>query len=381
MEPARELRPGTAREAGFDAERLERAFDLVESFVVSGRLPGAVVAVGRRGVLVGPRAYGWAQVVPESQRRPMKVDTLFDLASLTKPMVTAVAAMRLIEMGRLSLGDTVARWLPEVTEGAEGRRWASQVTVWHLLTHTGGLPGTLRLYRRYRGVEAVMRGLGETPLRHKPGTTVEYSCSGFILLGEMVARAAGQRLDLFARDTIFRPLGMHTACFNPPPQWAERCAATERYPGTDEVVVGKVHDRNAQAMGGVSGNAGLFGTAEDVGRFAWMMVCEGAVGGARVLSTECVRQMRKLQTAGLGQPRGLGWVVRDGDEESPAGRVMSASAFGHTGFTGTSLWIDPDSGAFYVLLTNAIHPTRDNAAHFELRPRFHDLAAGAVLAG
>ncbi len=380
MSPSGEVRPGTAREAGFDPERLERAFELVESFVASGRLPGAVVAVGRHGVLVGPRAYGWAQLIPESQRRPMRVDTLFDLASLTKPMVTAVATMWLVEVGRLSLQDTVAKWLPEVAEGAEGRHWANRVTVWHLLTHTGGLPGILRLYRRYQGVDAVLRGLGETPLRHEPGTAVEYSCAGFILLGEMVARASGRPLDLLAADAIFRPVGMRTVCFNPPAEWAGRCAATERYPGTDEVVVGKVHDRNARAMGGVSGNAGLFGTAEDVARFAWMMVCDGAVGEFRVLRPESVREMRKLQTAGLGEPRGLGWVIRDGDEQSSAGRVMSPSAFGHTGFTGTSLWIDPQSGAFYVLLTNAIHPTRDNTAHFELRPRFHDLAASALLA-
>ncbi len=372
------LRMGTAQEAGFDLDRLEQAFELVESFVASGRIPGAVVAVGRRGVLVGPRAYGWAQLVPESRRRPMTADTLFDLASLTKPMVTAVAIMRLVEMGELSLDDTVARWLPEVADGREGRRWAPRVTVWHLLTHTSGLPGHLRLYERYDGVDGMLSGLGQTPVGHAPGTAVEYSCAGFILLGEIVRRASGHPLDSFAREYVFRPVGMQAACFNPPPEWAARCAATERYPGTSAVVVGRVHDRNARAMGGVSGNAGLFATAEDVARFAWTMVCEGSADDVRVLRPESVREMRRLQTAGLGAPRGLGWVVRDGDEQSSGGRVMSPSAFGHTGFTGTSLWIDPQSGAFFVLLTNAIHPTRDNTAHLQLRPLFHDLAASAV---
>ncbi|WP_324716042.1 serine hydrolase domain-containing protein [Carboxydochorda subterranea] len=374
-----ELRAGSAEQAGFDPARLERAFGLVEEFVSSGRIPGAVVAVGRRGLLVGPRAYGWAQVVPEHERRPMTNGTVFDLASLTKPMATAPSILKLVELGVLTLQDSVARWLPDVAAGTQGRQWAHRVTLWHLLTHTSGLPAYRNLYAAGQGPAEVLAELGETPLSRPPGVAVEYSCLGFILLGEIVKRASGEPLDRFAERHFYRPLGMEHTRFNPPPGWAGRCAATERYPDTGEVAVGRVHDRNARAMGGVSGNAGLFSTAEDVARFMAMMLCEGMGSKGRLLEVETVREMRRLQTPGLNEPRGLGWVVRDGDPRGSGGRLLSPEAFGHTGFTGTSAWADPVTGAFFVLLTNRVHPTRDNTAHLQLRPWFHDAAAAAVV--
>lgn len=368
-----------AREAGFDPDRLQRAFDLVAQAAADGRIPGAVMMVGRAwGEPVGPVAVGLRSLLPE--RRPMEPDTLFDMASLTKVMATAAVAMRLIEEGRLRLAAAVVDYLPEFARpGDEARR---QVRVWHLLTHTSGLPAWRALYEGCadpQGCRPLMeRRLMETPLEAPPGARVTYSCLGFILLGLIIERVTGEGLDGVARRLIYEPLGMASTLYRPGEALRERCAPTEYCALRRRIVQGEVHDENAYFFGGVSGNAGLFSTAADTARFARMMLGRGLFEGRRVLSDAAVQAMTHNHTPHLNEPRGLGWAIRGAQHDSSAGDLLSASAYGHTGFTGTSLWIDPVRQLYCILLTNRVHPSRQNEAHLSLRPAFHNAVAAAL---
>lgn len=388
---------------GFDPVSLEKAFAVVERFVQQGKIPGATACVGSTAGALRPRAYGRLSVEPVGN--PVTADTLFDCASLTKVVVTTTLALRLIEEGVVRLDDPVAHFLPEfVEESPEPAREAkSQVTLRHLLTHTSGLAAWAPLYqalpdeaeksvqdeRAARGggertqdapegspAARIVRRICRQPLVHAPGTVVEYSCLGFILLGEIIQRLKSAPLDELARRWIFAPLGMKNACFNPPPELHGRVAATEVVDG--KPLIGVVHDENARSMGGVSGNAGLFATAEDLARFALMLLGKGRLGERRVLSAAALREATRDHTGHLGESRGLGWVVKGLSARSSAGDLFSPESFGHTGFTGTSLWIDPVRGIFAVLLTNRVHPTRANDAHIRLRALFHNAVAAAA---
>lgn len=386
---------------GFDPAALERAFGVVHRFVQEERIPGAVTTVGSSAGALYPRAYGYRMLVPH--RDPVAVDTLFDCASLTKAVVTTTLALMLIEAGVVRLDDAVAQFLPEFVElGPEpAKKEKSQVTLRHLLTHTSGLRAWAPLYedppekeltegpsaselssstpaesRALAPADRIVRRIFRQPLACPPGAVVEYSCLGFILLGEIIRRLQGAPLDVLARRSIFVPLKMKDAGFNPAPELHERVAATELVDGVP--LVGVVHDENARAMGGVSGNAGLFATAEDLCRFAVMLLQKGRLGERRLLSPAAIQEATRDHTGHLGASRGLGWIVKGAAPKSSAGDLFSPESFGHTGFTGTSLWIDPVRGIFAVLLTNRVHPTRANDAHIRLRPLFHNAVAAAV---
>lgn len=362
-----------------DPDRLERAFGVVERFVQEGRIPGAVALVGLRDQVYGPRAYGWAAIEPE--RRPMEAGTLFDLASLTKVVATAAVAWRLLDEGVIRLDDPVRAFLPEY--GAEdrgaSRAWKDQVTLRHLLTHTSGIAAWEPLYKVTGTPEDRMRRLLRYPLQHRPGDHVVYSCLGFILLGRILAVVTGRPLDQLARAMVFEPLGMKETGFCPPESARARAAATEYAPDLGHILVGIVHDENARALGGVAGNAGLFSTAVDLARFAQEVL--QALRGEEALWSQAVMQLAtRSLTPGLEEERGLGWMVSGGQPFSSAGDLFSPRSFGHTGFTGTSLWVDPERELFAVLLTNRVHPSRENRAHLRLRPLFHNAVAAAVLA-
>ena len=373
-----------AREAGFDPDRLQRAFDIVAQAAAEGRIPGAVMMVGRSSAQVGPVAVGLRSLLPE--RHPMEPDTLFDVASLTKVLATATVAMRLIEEGRLRLGAAVAEYLPEFAPpgpgapGDDGGR--RQVTIVHLLTHTSGLPAWRALYEGCAGPQGcrplMERRLLETPLEAPPGSRVTYSCLGFILLGLVIERLSGESLDRVAHRLVFEPVGMGSTLYCPGEALRARCAPTEYCPLRRRIVQGEVHDENAYFFGGVSGNAGLFSTAADIARFARMMLGRGVLDGRRVLSEAAVQAMTRNHTPHLGEPRGLGWALRGDRYDSSAGDLLSPSSYGHTGFTGTSLWIDPVRDLFCILLTNRVHPSRQNEAHLTLRPTFHNAVAAAL---
>jgi len=367
-----------AVQAGFDPDRLQVALERVAEAAADGRIPGAVVVVGRgQGEPVGPVAVGAMALLP--QQEPMRADALFDMASITKVMATAVVAMRLVEEGRMSLGAPVSRYLPEFAAGDEAR---SRVRILHLLTHTSGLPAWHALYEGCGGPEGcrplMERRLLSLPLEAPPGQRVTYSCMGFILLGLVMERITGQGLDQLAARWIYEPLGMTSTTYRPDPALRDRCAPTEYCPIRRRIVRGEVHDENAYFFGGVSGNAGLFSTALDTARFAQMMLGRGRREGVRVLSEAAVEAMTRDYTSRVGDARGLGWALRGDNPDSSAGDLLSPRAYGHTGFTGTSLWIDPDRDLYCVLLTNRVHPTRQNEAILQLRPVFHNAVAAAL---
>jgi len=367
-----------------DPARLERAFALLARGVECGAFAGAVAAVGGLDE-AEVRAFGHAALRPRSV--PMRTDTRFDLASLTKVVATTPAVLHLLEEGAFSLETPVRDLLPEFADG--------RVTVRHLLTHTSGLPAWLPLYIDHHGLDDYRAAIGRLPLEREPGRQVVYSDLGFILLGAIVERLTGLSLPAYCESAVFAPLGMATAGWLPPGP-LDGVAATEEGNRIEMgmageradaflrwrqgILWGEANDGNAfYGLDGVAGHAGLFGTAADLIAYAraWLR------GGAPVLSPHTVALATRNLTPGMVDARGLGWQ-KPPAEPFPArpcsgGELLSASAFGHTGFTGTSLWVDPEKGLFIILLTNRLHPVPERCGPdlFALRPRFHNAAVAA----
>jgi len=320
----------------------------------AGIVPGAVVRVEREGRTIVEASSGWAMLLPE--RRPMRPDCLFDLASVTKPVATSTSIMILVERGEVSLDTPVGSLVPEFRGGHKG-----EVTIRHLLAHTSGLPAHLRFYETLSGKEEIVRAVCKTPLEALPGKRFRYSDLGFILLGEVVERASGVPLDRFCKENIFDPLGMRDTCFKPDlRRFARRLVATEFCKWRGRVICGEVHDENAYAMGEVAGHAGLFSTARDLTTFLRMLLNEGELDGVRILRPESVR----LMFSPLGGPVshfGLGWHI------SAPVPSFSERTFWHSGFTGTFVCADPEGMVTVVLLTNRIHPSRETPGFLQFR--------------
>jgi CubicO group peptidase (beta-lactamase class C family) len=338
--------------AGFDSGRLARIDALVADAIRVRQLPGAVILVGREDAVVSAKAYGSRAVVPATE--PMTADTIFDLASLTKVVATTTSIMILIEEGRLRLADSVAAHVPGFERYGKGG-----ITVRHLLTHTSGLRPDIDLSDPWTGYEtAIARAIEEVPTA-APGERFVYSDINFFLLGDIVRRVSGQGLDRFSRERIFDPLDMKDTTFNPPPSVIPRVAPTERCAGPgcpEEMLRGVVHDPTARRMGGVAGHAGLFSTASDLSRFCRMLLHGGQLGSARILSPLGVARMTSPATPpGARDVRAFGWDL-DSRFASNSGDLLPVGSFGHTGFTGTSLWIDPLTGVYVVFLSNRVHP-------------------------
>jgi CubicO group peptidase (beta-lactamase class C family) len=349
---------------------------LVEDAVATGVIPGAVLAAG-----IGSAEPALLHVTGDAQRdqqatRPMTADTIFDLASLTKVAATTPVALRLIAAGNIGLDDPVRRYLPEFAGlGKEN------VTVRQLLTHTAGLPDHRKYYEYLDEAGRVRAAALSEPLVCRPGTTFAYSDVGFITLGELCATVAGEALDQLARELVYEPLGMSGTGFRPRAVLAGRIASTELVGGVAKT--GVVHDENAEVMGGVAGHAGLFGTAADLARYAaaWA-VPDSEAGLALRLPAWLTAEALRCQTDGVaGQParRGLGWGLRR-DRWDNMGDGWPATGAGHTGFTGTSLSIDPVTGLWTVLLTNAVHFGRGpEHSVVGLRKNVHATTAAVLL--
>lgn len=337
---------------------LTRAGEIVAAAVRDGGVPGAVAAVGRGPVTLSRWVAGQADTTPHRER-PMTAGTLFDLASLTKVVATTTAVLALAGRGRLGLDDPAVRYLPGFTALRDG-----PVTIRQLLAHTSGLPDTRKFYQWCSSREELLREEFATGLEAPAGTRVTYSDLGFLALGEIVARVAGEPLDAAVRDLVADPLGMTSTGYTPHAAPARFGATERREDGTPWN--GVVHDENARLMGGVAGHAGLFSVVADLAAFcAWWVSAAGAPVPA-VLR----REAESCQTAGLGGSRGLGWVRRT-DRFDILGGHWPASAVSHTGFTGTSLALDSPSGVWAVLLTNSVHFGRDATAVKALRRAFH----------
>ncbi|MFZ5829878.1 MAG: serine hydrolase, partial [Planctomycetota bacterium] len=353
-------------EAGMDARILAGIDPLVTAAIAAGEMPGCVVCIGRQGKIVLLKAYGDRQVEPE--RVPTTTTTVYDLASLTKPIATATSVMRLVENGKLDLSDPAASYLPDF--GASGKQG---VTVYHLLTHQSGLVADNPLSDYVDGPEKAWQRIFALDLRGPPGERFIYSDVGFLVLGEIVRRVSGQPLGEFARQRIFEPLGMHETGFRPSAELRSRAAPTEQRDG--EWMQGKVHDPRAWLLEGVAGHAGLFSTATDLATYAQMMLGGGEYQGVRILKPETVVRMTEPYPLPRGR-RGLGWDMRTGYSKN-RGRTFSPQAFGHGGFTGTSLWIDPELELFVIFLSNRLHPDGQGSVN-PLAGEIGTLAADAI---
>ncbi len=378
------LRHASPTELGMSGELPAKVEAAVTAAIAEGKLPGCVVVIGYRGRIAHAKLYGNRRIEPVHEA--MTLDTVFDVASLTKPIATATSAMILIERGKLRLDDPVAKHLPEFA--AEGK---GNITVEHLLLHTGGLIADNPLSDYADGRERAIERICALKPVAAPGERFIYSDVSFVVLGLMVEKVSGQTLDEFARDNIFRPLRMSETMFRPGEAFRARAAPTEKRNG--EWLVGEVHDPRAAKLGGVAGHAGLFSTAEDLAVYAEMMLRGGKYGGIQVLKRETWEMMtrprevpRRMPTASnspQGQDargtlwvRGLGWDIRTGYSTN-RGKKLSDSAFGHGGFTGTSLWIDPENELFVIFLSSRLHPDGKGSVN-PLAGRIAELAVEAV---
>ena len=358
------------------ATRLKSAFDLMDRAIADGAIPGGVLAVGFRDQLI-VRPFG--KLTRDAKSPAVTASTLYDMASLTKVIVTTTSVMMLMQQKRLDLDTAVSRYLPEWTAAAKSDpdpTWRARVTIRNLLLHDSGLPAHRDFYKDAKGHDAVLARVLAEPLVHQPGTQVEYSDLGFIMLGEIVQRLTGVTLDEYAKQHIFAPLGMDASLFNPPRKLWPTIAPTENDADfRKRLMQGEVHDENAWAMGGVSGHAGLFSTAGDTAIFAQMILNGGIYAHHRLLARATLQEFTARQAIG-DAARTLGWDVVT--QPSSSGHYFSPGSFGHTGFTGTSLWIDPERGLFVVLLTNRVNPTRANEQIRQLRPAVHDAILQAL---
>ena len=357
-------------EVALHPELTARLDSIVEAGIASGAAPGAALAVGRWGRLVHLKGYGkidWAEDAPA-----VTDSTLWDLASVTKVVGTTTAAMILEEEGRLSLERSVASYLPELDDPAK-----AGISVRMLLTHQGGLEAFARLFTEYRGREQYLEQINKRPLAYAPGTRTLYSDWDLILAQLVIERVTQQPLDQFLREKVFLPLGMYDTGFNPDAALKPGIAATERNnQGRGGLIHGEVHDPNAWAMGGVAGHAGLFSSARDLAVFAQMLLNGGQYAGRQILFRPGT-VARWTAPQGPSASRALGWDTPG--RGSSSGRHFGPRSFGHTGYTGTSMWMDPEKGLFVILLTNRVNPTSENLKHEPVRRAVADAVQQAIL--
>lgn len=347
------------------------AFDVLRQAITARAFPSASVAITHRGKLIARRAFG--QFTYEPDASPVTGGTLFDLASLTKVVAITPMAMILWERGVLDLDMPMAALLPEFAADDPRRQ---QITVRMLLAHSSGLPAYEKLFLRAKSREELLHAAITTPLIADPGIQAEYSDIGFIVLGAALERLAEESLDHFCQREIFGPLGMTHTIFNPATSLrAAIPPAADDRGFRQRIIQGEVQDENASVLGGVAGHAGLFATAEDVAIFAHAMLS----GGRPIIRPETVACFTRRETSPSGTSRALGWDTPSSPSQS--GRYFSAKSFGHLGYTGTSLWIDPTRELSVTLLTNRTWPDCSDQAIKDVRPRFHDgviEALGAV---
>jgi len=350
---------------GFDSTRLAGVVGYLRAEADSGAFPGAVLAVGRHGRLALLAPVGHFGV---DDPRPVEAGTLYDLASLTKVVALTTACMLLVDAGQLELDAPIDRYVPAFRGAMKDR-----VTVRHLLTHSAGLLADLPLYDSTATRAAALAAVDSTTLVAPPGTTYRYSDLSAIVLMQAVERVTGEPFDRFLSRRVFGPLGMPATVFRPPASWRDRIAPTEH----DTVfrhrwLRGGVHDESAARLGG------LFSNAVDLSRFAAMLLNGGASDTLQLIRAETVAEFTTRQNLPPGSARALGWDTPSDSGYSSAGATLSRRSFGHTGFTGTSMWMDPDRDLFIILLSNHVHPTRGKTAILRVRAHVADLVADAL---
>lgn len=366
------LKPASPESVGMSSERLLRIDEAALEAVERKQTPGTVILVARRGRVVYRKAFGHRSLEPRVE--PMTVDTIFDIASLTKVAATATAIMILVERGKLSLSDPVAQYIPRFAKYGKER-----VTIEQVLTHRSGLTADNDMSDYVGRTVDPLEQIYELQLDYEPGKKFVYSDVGYIVAAEIIRRVSGQTLDRFAQENIFAPLGMKDTFWGVRgrvnPAKLARIAPTELREG--RWMRGEVHDPRAYEMGGVAGHAGLFSTADDLARLCQMILNKGQLGRARVLAPYTVERMLSPHSLPASEMRGIGWDVNT-PFSSNRGDLFPVGTFGHTGFTGTSLWLDPATETFVVVMTNRVHPTGKGDVT-RLRSAVASIAAGAVL--
>lgn len=340
------------------------AFSVLEKAIVARAFPGAAVAVVLGDNLIAWKAFGHYTYEPNAPAT--RAECVWDLASVTKVMATTATAMVLYERGTLDINEPVERVLPEFTAYTSAPR-RKAATLRMLLAHSSGLPAYYRMYETARTPQELLDLCYAAPLEAEPGARAEYSDIGFILLGAALERLAGESLDSFCQREIFDRLQLQDTRLNPPPSWRDRTPPTEddqRF--RRRVIQGEVNDENAWVLGGVAGHAGVFSTALDLARFGHCMVS----GGTPLFKAETVELFTRRETSPADSSRALGWDTPS--QPSQSGKYFSLRSFGHLGFTGTSLWCDPERQLCVVLLTNRTWPDRQSQLIKQFRPRFHD---------
>ncbi len=341
---------------------------ILERAVADSAFPGAIAVVGNHA---GPLVTATAGHLDWGPSPAPDASTIWDLASLTKVVGMTSAMMQLVESGKVDLDAPVQRYLPEWT----GRN-KDRVTVRHLITHQSGLPAFKQYYKLGASPDSTLRLFMLTPLDTLPGVRMVYSDIGAILLGKVIERVSGEPLDVYLARHVFEPLGMRDTRYRPPAELLSRIAPTERDPWRGRLLRGEVHDENAFALGGVSAHAGLFSTAHDLDRLARVYLNGGTLEGARLAGPATIRQFTTVWDSTFSS-RALGWDTPA--RNSSGGHYLQRPAFGHTGFTGTSLWIDPQHDLYVMLLTNRVNPTRERAGIASARVAIADAAVRALL--
>ena len=361
------LTRGAPAAVGMSKNLIPRLDSVITAAIADRATPGATIAVARRGKLLLLKAYGrndWASGAPKTTD-----STMYDMASLTKVVATTTAAMILEEEGKLDIERTVASYLPEYD--VPDKR---TITVRMLLTHTSGIHSNHPLWKEAKGREQYFKGMIAFPLAREPGSAAEYTDWNMVLMQFIIERITGQTLDQFVEARIFGPLGMRDTRYNPPESMKPRIAPTETEDFRGGQVWGVVHDETAWVLGGVSGNAGLFSSARDLAVFVQMLLNGGSYGATQILKPSTVARWTARQRPDAS--RALGWDTPS--PNSSAGRFFSPRSFGHTGFTGTSIWADPERELLVVLLTNRVNPTRDNQKIGPLRRAVADVVQQAI---
>ncbi len=327
-----------------DENKIDLFEQLIKNNMDRGLFPGIEILLFQKKNVLYHKSFGYSQIEP---RVPLKINTIFDIASMTKPIVTATLIMQLIEQGILSLDDTVCSILPGFHDG-----YKKEITIKQLLTHSSGLPAWANLYENLRDSEDAIQKLMNIPLENKPETKIVYSCLGYIILKLIIDQLINEPLDQLAKKYIFSPLGMKNSYFNPPELLRKEIPPTGYCPWRQKMIQGEVHDENCYFFNGLSGNSGMFSTAMDVLNYCNMILDDGIFEGKRVLNKESTRLMT-IKHYNISPYRGLGFALKN-DDGRPCGKLFSDRSFGHAGFTGTSFWADPKTNVGIILLSNRV---------------------------
>ena len=343
---------------------MEKVIELLQKEIDQRHIPGAVLQINHKGKTVVEEALGW-RIDFEDDREPMQLNTVFDVASLTKVVATLPATLKLMDEGELTLSDTVAHFIPEFAKSNK-----SEITIQNLLTHTSGLTSHRRFYKENLKKNEIYKEIYKETLHYPTDSKVVYSDLGLILLSRIIEIITEMSFEEFVDREIFKPLEMTETSYLP--RFSnERYAATEFSEKLNTYKIGTVHDENTDALGGISGHAGLFSTVSDLNKFALMIENDGVLNGKRILSKHATQLSKKNFTVSLNEARGLGWQMK-GQNFASCGDYFSGASYGHTGFSGTSIWFDPEIDLNVILLTNRVHYGREPHI-LRLRPRVHNV--------